>query len=244
MTPLKIFIGYDQRESISFHTLAHSILSKTTVPVSITPIKRSALTAIHSRPSDPKQSNEFSFTRFLVPYLCKYEGWALFMDCDMLCRVNIKELFDLADESKAVQVVKHEYVPKDEFKYLGAKQYAYPKKNWSSLILFNNHACRALTPEYVNTAQGFELHQFKWLGDDSRIGGLPKEWNHLVGEYPENPNAKIVHWTIGGPYFYEYARAEYAEEYRMAVDRAMHCEQRYGYYKPSIPAPTVEPSER
>lgn len=244
MTPLRIFIGYDSKESVAYHVLSQSIMGKSSIPVSITPIKRSSLMSIHSRDPDPKQSNEFSFTRFLVPYLSGYEGWSVYMDCDMLCRVNIKELFDLSDSSKAVQVVKHDYLPKDTVKYLGAVQYAYPKKNWSSMMLFNNSACRDLTPEYVNSAEGFELHQFKWLGDDKLIGGLQKEWNHLVGEYPENEHAKIVHWTSGGPYFYEYARAEYAEEYRMALDATMNCAQRRGYYKPFIPGPRIEPSEK
>lgn len=235
-TPLRVFIGHDQRESVAFHVLSHSILSKASVPVSITPVKRSMLESVHSRPLDAKQSNEFSFTRFLVPYLSGYQGWSLYMDCDMLCRVDIKELFDAADRSKAVHVVKHDYTPKDDVKYLGTKQYAYPKKNWSSLMLFNNEQCGALTPRYVNQAEGFELHQFKWLESDTQIGQLPKVWNHLVGEYPENPDAKIVHWTRGGPYFYEFSRAEFAEEYHIELDAALNCAQRRGYFKPFVPA--------
>jgi len=243
MIPLRVFIGHDQRESVAYHVLSHSILSRASVPVSITPIKRSMLVDMHSRAWDENQSNEFSFTRFLVPYLSGFCGLSLYMDCDMLCRVDIKELFDLADETKAVQVVKHDYTPKDETKYLGAKQHAYPKKNWSSMMLFNNNQCMSLNPNYVDTAEGFELHQFRWLESELRIGELPTEWNHLVGEYPENHDAKIVHWTRGGPYFYEYARAEFAEEYRMALDGMMNCAQRRGYYPPFV-QPAVNPFPR
>ena len=214
MKPIPIYIGFDQVESVTFHTLAHSILSRASVPVSIIPIKRSLFTDFHTRKLDDKQSNEFSFTRFLVPYLNDYQGHAIFMDCDMLVLDDIKKLWDLRNPFKAVQVIKHDYVPRDEIKYLGTTQYKYPRKNWSSVMIFNcgHHHCETLTPEYVNSASGLELHQFKWTGDGF-IGELPQDWNHLVSEYPPNPDAKLIHYTVGGPYFREYQDCEFAMEW-------------------------------
>lgn len=210
MKPLNIFIGFDQLEAVAYHTLCHSILSRASVPVSITPVKRSLVRDFHNRAIDPKQSNEFSFTRFLVPFMSNYEGVSLFMDCDMLVTTDIKELFDLYDSKYAVQVVKHEYTPKHQMKYLGTVQYPYPKKNWSSVMLFNNAKCKTLRPEYINVASGLDLHQFKWLMDDELIGSLPKEWNHLVIDMPPNPKAKIIHYTNGSPSFREYFNCEHA----------------------------------
>lgn len=212
---IRIFIGFDQVEAVAYHVLCHSILARASVPVSFTPIKRSMLRGIHSRQLDIKQSNEFSFTRFLVPYLCGYVGQAIFMDCDMLCRTDIAAILDEPDTKwMPVSVVKHDYTPKDDIKYLGAKQYPYPRKNWSSMMVFNcyHSECKRLTPEYVNTASGLDLHQFKWLTDD-RIGDLPREWNHLVSEYVPNSNAALVHYTVGGPWFDEYMHCEYSTEW-------------------------------
>jgi lipopolysaccharide biosynthesis glycosyltransferase len=148
----------------------------------------------------------------MVPYMCGYEGWSIFVDCDFLSRGNIVELFKLRDDTKAVQVVKHDYVPQEETKFLGNVQTKYEKKNWSSLMLFNNSRCTALTPDYVNKASGLELHQFKWL-HDKEVGELPTEWNHLVGEYGYDPKAKMVHFTLGGPWFKDYETVDYAEEW-------------------------------
>ncbi len=227
MKPIKWFIGFDQVEAVAYHTLCHSILSRATVPVEIIPIKRSMLKEIHNRPLDPNQSNEFSFTRFLVPYLCNYQGRAIFTDCDMLMRVDAKELIDLAGDYYAVQVVKHDYTPKHSTKYLGTVQYPYPRKNWSSVMLFNcSHSdCKQLTPRYVNQASGLDLHRFKWARD-TRVGELPREWNHLVSEYSPNPEAKIVHWTVGGPYFKEYENCEFAEEWFNERNLMNTCVQR------------------
>ena len=227
MKPIPIYIGFDQVESVAWHTLTHSILHRASVPVSFIPVKRSLFKDFHTRPMDNKQSNEFSFTRFLVPYLNNYEGHAIFMDCDMLVLDDIKKLWDLRNPFKSVQVVKHDYVPRDEIKYLGTTQYKYPRKNWSSVMIFNcgHHHTKILTPEYVNNASGLELHQFKWTEDDY-IGELPLEWNHLVSEYPPNPQAKLVHYTVGGPYFNEYANCEYSEAWFNERALMQKCEQR------------------
>ena len=187
---LKIFIGYDGVESVAYHTLVQSIMEYTTQPVSITPIKLSML-PMYNRERNAKQSNEFSFTRFLVPYLCGYEGHALFIDCDMMFTTDVSELWNLIDYSKTIQVVKHDYTPSTQVKYLGAIQYPYPRKNWSSVMMFNCRKCKVLTPEYVNTASPMELHRFQWTTDEE-IGALPREWNHLVGEYPD-ADAKLIH---------------------------------------------------
>jgi lipopolysaccharide biosynthesis glycosyltransferase len=210
---IKVFIGFDERETVAFHVLAHSIHSRASQPVSILPVMLSQLKDVFHRERNPLQSTDFSFSRFLAPYLCDYEGWAVFMDCDMLMRADIAELLKLRDDRFAVQVVKHNHVPKEGIKFLNATQTKYEKKNWSSVMLMNCAKCKALTPEFVNTASGLELHQFKWLANDDLIGEIPKEWNHLVGYDAPNPDAKLVHFTIGGPYFDEYRNCEYAEEW-------------------------------
>ena len=217
MTPLRIFVGFDTVESAAYHTLCHSITTHSSVPVSITPINSANLRDIYTRPRDPKQSNAFSFTRFLVPYLCDNLGWALFMDCDMLVRFDIKELFDRHEDDKAVMVCQHDYTPRSSRKYLGNIQYRYPRKNWSSVMLLNcaHWNTRRLTPAFVNSAPGLDLHRFTWA-DDHRIGRLPLEYNWLVGEYNYNPNAKIIHWTEGGPWFPEYYDSDYGDEWRLA----------------------------
>ena len=211
---LPIYIGYDPNETVAYHTLAHSILRRSSIPVTIAPLMRSQLQGLYTRPRGATESTEFSLTRFLVPALSQYRGWSLFMDCDMLCRADVAELASLTESAgdKAVLVCQHDYVPKTERKFLDQVQTRYPRKNWSSLMLFNNARCAALTPQYVNGASGLELHRFAWL-DDALIGDLPLEWNWLVGEYAHNPDAKIVHYTIGGPYFEEYRGCDYAEEW-------------------------------
>lgn len=209
-----VYIGFDGRESVAFYTLVHSILSRASAPVAITPLTLLQLKGLYTRSRGPTESTEFALTRFLVPALSGYRGWSLFMDCDMLCRSDITELQTYIDRQrdKAVLVCRHDYVPKTERKFLDQVQTKYPRKNWSSLMIFNNERCKALTPDYVNSASGLDLHRFKWL-DESQIGSLPLEWNWLVGEYPYRADAKIVHYTLGGPYFDEYGDCDYAEEW-------------------------------
>ena len=221
---LNIYIGYDPRESVAFYTLAHSILRRASVPISIAPLVQSQLRGVYRRTRGPTESTEFSMTRFLVPYLSSYTGWSVFMDCDMLCRVDIAALGNEieAQAGKAVLVCKHDYVPKTERKFLDQVQTKYKRKNWSSLMLFNNARCRALTPDYVNTASGLELHRFAWM-EDAAIGDLALEWNWLVGEYAYNPAAKIVHYTIGGPYFAAYRDCDYAGEWFAEFESMRQC---------------------
>jgi hypothetical protein len=218
---LQVYIGYDPKEAVAYHTLAHSILRRASIPVSIAPLMRSQLGTLYRRERGPTESTEFSLTRFLVPALSDYAGWSVFMDCDMLCRADIAELAAHMPRSpdKAVLVCPHDYVPRTQRKFLDQVQTKYPRKNWSSLMLFNNERCRTLSADYVNSASGLELHRFAWT-DDAAIGHLPLEWNWLVGEYEPNPAAKIVHFTLGGPYFEAYRNCDYADEW-FAEQRAM-----------------------
>ena len=132
------------------------------------------------------------------------------MDCDMLVLDDIERLWSLRDDRYAVMVVKHDHQPRESVKFLGAPQTAYNKKNWSSVMMFNNSHCKALSPAYVNNASGLELHQFKWLEGDHLIGELPGRWNHLVGYQAPNTDVSLVHYTLGGPYFAGYENCEHA----------------------------------
>lgn len=223
---IPVFIGYDPREAVAFSVLAYSIQARASEPVSIAPVVLSQLKGILTRERHPLQSTDFSFSRFLTPYLSDYMGWSVFMDCDMLMLDDIAGLWKLRDERYAVMVVKHDHVPKEEVKFLGEPQSKYEKKNWSSVMLFNNAKCRTLTPRYVNTASGLELHQFKWLASDELIGAIPDRWNHLVGYNPPRRDASLIHYTLGGPYFAEYRDCEYADAWRAERDAMLHAGKR------------------
>lgn len=223
---IRIFIGFDTKEAVAYHVLSQSILERSTLPVEFSPIVLSNLGGIFTRERNALQSTEFSFSRFLTPYLSSFRGWSIFMDCDMLARADIAELWSLRDERYAAMCVKHDYTPKVETKFLGQTQTKYEKKNWSSLVMFNNGKCRALSPEYVNTATGLQLHQFKWLENDELIGSIPVTWNYLVNEYEKRDDAKLVHFTDGGPYFEEYKNDDYADEWFAARDRVLFVQQR------------------
>ena len=209
---INIFIGYDQGETVAYHTLSESIRRYATEPVAITPLCLGNIPGFN-REKQPNQSTDFAFSRFMVPYLCGYKGWAIFMDCDMLLRDDIKELWDMRTFKYSVMCCQHDYEPKQNVKFRGAKNEKFEKKNWSSMMLFHNTMCTKLTPEYVNTASGLELHQFKWLPNDYSIGKIPLEWNWLVGEYEYNSRAKNVHFTLGGPYFKDYKDCDYSNEW-------------------------------
>lgn len=216
MRPLRIFLGYDSREPLAYHVAAHSILRRASIPVAITPLVQPALRAagLYWRARGPTESTEFSLTRFLVPLLCGYEGLAVFMDSDVLVRADVADLLAALDPTHAVSLVQHDYVPAATQKMGGLVQTAYPRKNWSSLIVFNNARCAGLTPAYVNTASGLELHRFAWLADDA-IGRLPLAWNYLVGEGGQTTEPpKLVHFTTGGPWFSGYETVEYADLWR------------------------------
>lgn len=223
---IRVFIGYDPREAVAFNVLSFAILRRASQPTSITPLALSQLGEVFHRERHPLQSTDFSFTRFLTPSLSDYEGWAIFMDCDMLMMDDIANLWRLRDDRYAVQVVKHDHVPREEKKFLNQPQSKYEKKNWSSVILFNNAKCRALTPEYVNSASGLELHQFKWLESDDLIGEIPRRWNYLVGYNNPLPNVSLAHFTLGGPYFEEYRDCEFSGEWRNERELMLFAERR------------------
>jgi len=210
---INVFIGYDSKERVAYNVLSHSIIQNSTKPVAITPIALNNIKDDFVRERNNLSSTEFSFSRFIIPHLMNYRGWALFMDCDMLMFEDIAELWRLRDDKYAVQVCKHDYTPKNTTKFLGQTQTAYPKKNWSSFMLMNCAKCSALTPDYVNSATGLELHQFKWLEGDHLIGDLPLEWNWLVGEYDHKEDVNNVHFTEGGPWFKEYKDVDYSQDW-------------------------------
>jgi len=226
---IKVFIGYDPVEAVAWHVMAHSIFTKSTKPVALIPVNLANLKEIFTRERDVKQSNEFSFTRFLVPYLSDYKGYAIFFDCDMILRTDIQEIFDEVDKNpgKAIYVVKHDYQPRNDVKYLNTVQYKYPRKNWSSVVVWNCEHLdnKKVTPQFVNSASAMDLHRFTWLKDED-IGELNIKWNWLVGEYEDPPSdVKIVHWTVGGPYFTEYKNADFADEWFDERFKMLFCKQ-------------------
>ena len=226
MEPIRVFIGYDPREAGAFNVLQHSIHIRASKPVAIIPIMLTQIKDFFNREMNPLQSTQFSFSRFLTPYLSDYKGWSIFMDCDMIVLDDIVNLYNLKDDKYSLMCVKHNHIPKEDTKFLGAVQTKYEKKNWSSVMLFNNEKCKALTPEYVNTATGLELHQFKWLENDDLIGEIPDKWNHLVGYQEPRKGVSLVHYTLGGPYFNEYKGCEYEKEWLEEKAKMLNFAQR------------------
>ena len=214
---INVFIGYDSKEKVAFSVLAYSILRNSTKPVTITPVYLPNIKDDFVRERNSLSSTEFSFSRFIVPHLMNYKGWAVFMDCDQLMLGDIAELWRLRDDKYAVQLCKHDYTPEEDKKFLGQVQTKYEKKNWSSFMLMNCKKCNELTPDYVNSATGLQLHQFKWLESDDLIGDLPLEWNWLVDEPGYNTKSKVnnIHFTKGGPWFKEYANCSYSETWNL-----------------------------
>ena len=225
MTPIPVFVGYDPREAIAYHTCVNSIIRHASQPVAIIPIALNLFQDYKETHTDG--SNHFIYTRFLVPHLMGFKGWAIFIDGDMIVRGDIVELWNLREVDKDVMVVKHEYQTCMPVKYLGAKNENYPRKNWSSVILWNCNSFpnRQLTPEFVQKSSGSFLHRFSWL-DDDRIGNLPPEWNWLPDEYGPNLNAKLLHYTLGTPCFQEFADTPQGNEWHRERILTEYCQQR------------------
>lgn len=202
MEVIPIFVGYDPRESVAYHTFCQSVLSQSSEPVSFCPLALNTLSEYSEEHKDG--SNQFIYSRFLVPHLMGHKGWAIFADGDMVLNDDIANLWALRDYRYAAMVVKHDYKTKHPVKYLGAKNDDYPRKNWSSVILWNcqHLANRVLTPDYVTKATGAHLHRFEFAAED-QIGTLPATWNWLVGEY-DDADASLYHYTIGTPCFDHY----------------------------------------
>lgn len=236
---LHVYIGYDSREAVCSDVLSHSITKRTEAPLKITYLKHRDLRKagtfnrpwlVESDTGDWKDlidnkpfSTEFSHTRFLVPSLMKYRGWALFCDSDMVFLSDIKDLFAIVDDRYAVMCVKHRHKPTEGVKMDGRQQLSYYRKNWSSFVLFNcGHVSNlGLTPEKVNYMKGADLHSFCWL-KDSEIGEIPYTYNYIPGVSPKLPMEKggmpdVIHYTNGGPWFPECTEVPYAgtwlEEY-------------------------------
>lgn len=189
------------------------------IPLEVIPIKQHDLRArgLYWRATDPLSSTEFSFTRFLTPYLAEFQGWAVFVDCDFLFRKDIAGLLEYRDPKKALYCVQHDYRPKETIKMDGQIQTHYPRKNWSSFMLINcaHEEVRALTPAVVNTGSGLYLHRFNWLTDDA-IGALPVSWNYLEGWNSKTDcgDPIAVHFTRGGPWFEHYQNVEFGDEWQ------------------------------
>ncbi|GJM87114.1 hypothetical protein PR202_ga03038 [Eleusine coracana subsp. coracana] len=222
--PFRVFVGYDSREDIAYRVCRRSLLRHASIPVEVIPIVQQDLrsSGLYWRERGPTESTEFSFTRFLTPYLAGYRGWALFVDCDFLFLADVAELAEYmaaAAPDLAVLCVHHDYTPTEATKMDGAVQTAYPRKNWSSMVLFNcahpkNKA--ALTPEAVSAQTGAFLHRFMWLEDDE-IGEVPFVWNFLVGHNRVDPadlagtTPRAIHYTSGGPWSERYKDCEFAD---------------------------------
>ena len=218
---MKVFVGYDTREDIAYQVCKHSILTRQP-DADVRPLKQQELrdAGWYNRPIDKLASTEFTFTRFLIPELCNFKGWAVFMDCDMILTTDIKKLFDQADDKYAVMCVQHDYKVKEQFKMDGQKQTIYPRKNWSSVMLFNceHPSNKALTQELVNEPEinGAYLHRFSWL-DDSEVGELDHTWNYLVGVYNDIEQPNLIHYTEGGPWFENYRNCEFNELWKQEL---------------------------
>ncbi len=225
MKPIPIFIGYDPREAVAYHTCVNSIIRQASQPVAIVPLALNLFNDYTETHTDG--SNQFIYSRFLVPHLMGYTGHAIFIDGDMIVRGDIAELWEQRSGFYDVQVVKHDYKTRMTEKYLGSKNEDYPRKNWSSVILWNcnSHPNRKLTPEFVQRSTGAQLHRFTWI-EDSRIGELPPEWNWLPDEYGPNTNAKLLHYTLGTPCFHEFATTPQGDEWHREHMLADYCLQR------------------
>jgi len=220
-----IYVGHDPREQEAFNVTECSILRHSDNNTVVVPLKLKELRQFLWRPIEQKDgrmwcpisqapmSTEFAISRFTVPLL-RTGGWAVFMDCDMLCRADIKELFDMADDRYAVMVVKHKQENGSVIKMDNQVQTFYSRKNWSSVILWNcaHKSNRNLTTYELNTWPGRDLHAFRWL-QDHEIGELPQEWNHLVGVSPPIESPKILHYTLGSPNMVGYENCEFAQEW-------------------------------
>ena len=212
----RIFIGWDEREPTAYQVAKFSLERRSSIPVEVTPIKLDELREkkLYWRQQDPLASTEFTYSRFLTPKLAGYRGWALFCDCDFLFLSDIAGLAAYAKGEKAVHCVQHDYRPSETTKMDGAVQSVYPRKNWSSLMLFNceHPSVRGLTPEIVNSESGAYLHRMQWVKDGD-IGALPVEWNWLEGwnTKPASGTPNAVHFTRGGPWFEQWQNVDYGE---------------------------------
>ena len=209
---ISVFIGYDPNEKIAYHTCVQSLIENSSVPLKITPLALPHFRKFYKRKKRKVDSTEFSISRFLVPYLSNFKECSIYLDCDIIVNSNLDSLINIVEKTKkntALWCVKHNYKPSSKKKFLNKTQHVYNKKNWSSFMIFNNSKCKILTPNFIEKANGFDLHQFKWLGN-KKITNLPSEWNILVGEQKIPKKIKGIHYTLGGPYFKKFSKCEKA----------------------------------
>ena len=217
---LNIFIGFDQKEAIAYHTFVQSLIENSTIPLSITPLAENNLDHYTEKHTDG--TNKFTYSRFLVPYLMNFKGWAIFADGDMVCLSDIKILKSYFDPNKAVTLVKHDYKTKHKTKYFGQKNEDYPRKNWSSVIIWNceHPKNKILTPKFIGQKEGSFLHRFNWL-KDVEIGELPKSWNWLAMEYEEKRDLDLIHYTLGTPCFKDYSKKPLSEYWKNSYNNLL-----------------------
>ena len=215
MALINLYAGFDVREEVGYHTFCSSVIHHASQPVSITPLVLRNLYGLDARDG----TNEFIYSRFLIPQIESWRGFALFCDgADMIVKDDIAKLWAMRNHKYAVQVVKHEYRTKHVRKYVGTAMEAdnrdYPRKNWSSVMLINcQHGMwREIDDSYISTHSGADLHRFNWIPDEY-IGELPIEWNWLADELGDNPEAKLLHWTAGIPGFPHYSTAPQASDW-------------------------------
>ena len=225
---MKVYVGHDSREDIAYQVCEHSI-KRRDPSAEVIPLKQKQMrdSGLYTRPVDKLASTEFTFTRFFVPYLNDFKGWAVFCDCDFLWKIPSHELVKYCDPSKAVVVVQHDYTPKETTKMDGQTQTVYPRKNWSSFIVWNcAHASnKSVDPKFIGDADAATLHRFLWLKDEE-IGELSTKWNWLVGEYDKpTDDVNVLHWTLGGPYFEEYSDTEFSSEWKKEFESMTYCKQ-------------------
>ena len=225
---IDIVVGFDEREAVAYHTFVQSVIEKSTLPTRFLPLNINSLKGYNEVHQDG--SNDFIYSRFLVPYLMNFNGWAIYADGDMVCLEDINNLWGLRDNKYAVQVVKHDYKTKIKNKYWGNKNEDYPRKNWSSLILWNcNHPShKVLTPEFIKKQTGAFLHRFSWISD-IEIGEIKKEWNWLAMEYEEKKDINLIHYTIGTPCFKEYENTSLSSYWKVSLMNALT-----GYFKKDL----------
>lgn len=225
---IPLYVGFDPRTEIGYHTFVSSVLHTSTVPVSITPLSQSLLQTVW-KAGRRDGSNDFTYLRFLIPWLQGFTGWAMFCDgSDMVLKGNLAELWSLRDMYKAVQVVTHAYGTRHPRKYVGTAMESdnrdYPRKNWSSVMLINcsHFSWRSLDPISVGTMEGRDLHAFEFVRKSAEIGALPVEWNWMADEMGENKNAKLIHYTAGIPAIPHYANSPMANDWSMAALKVNH----------------------
>ena len=218
---INIYIGLDEPHLEAFDVCKYSILEKNKkYNINIQPINYNTVKE-YDREKDQYESTQFAFARFFAPYLSGFKGISIFLDGDFLLLESIDKLLDLYNPKYALQCCQHDYMPKESVKMGGKKQAAWPRKNWSSLMIINNEypKNKTLTPTTINNQSGAFLHRFKWL-DDAEIGSLPLQWNWLVNWYtePDDGYPLAIHYTEGGPWLKEYEDCEYSDLWKKTFD--------------------------